>query len=129
VEGGKGNEMESMEWEIQREVLWMTGINYLVDATIEQVEALYPSHGIAATNGYVSKKDLFCRVEFEGSEYTAISGSSENTKGDLLRYKIDTRAGGDTRYGLNKVMKQAFNKFGGLQVKLISRNAMTYRII
>lgn len=101
----------------------------MIDASIKEVAAMYPSWPIAATRGDVSENGLFCRVEFEGSEYTALSGQAENTKGDLLRHKIDTRAGGDTRYGLNKVMKKAFDKHGGLQVKLISRNEMTYRVI
>lgn len=121
--------MKSMEYELQREVLWMTGVNYLIDASIDEVEKLYPSWGIAGTRGNVSKENLFCRVEFEGSTYTALNARAENTKGDLLRYKIDTLAGRDTRKGLRKVMGSAFRKFGGKQVELISRNEMTYQIV
>lgn len=121
--------IKEIEFEDQKNILWMDGMNYFIDASLEEVGKMYPSWPVSATRGDVSKRGLFARVVFEGKEYTALSGRAENTKGDLLSWKINTRAGGDTRSGLNKVMKEAFGKHGGIQVQLVSRNAMTYRII
>lgn len=121
--------IKEIEFKDQKNILWINGINYFIDANIEDVEKIYPSWPVAATRGDVSKRGLFARVEFEGKKYTVLSGRAENTKGDLLSWKINTRAGGDTRYGLNKFMKKAFGKYGGIQVELVSQNAMTYRVL
>lgn len=121
--------MLEMEWELQRKVLWMKGINYLIDAPIEAVSAAFGTKTISATRGYVRSKGLFTRVIFEGKEYTAFSGQAENSKEDLLKFKINTIAGGDTRVALGKFMKEQFDKHGGVRVDLVSVNEMTYKVI
>lgn len=121
------NNIISMEYDLQKKVLWMTGVNYLIDASIEDCAALMP-RSIAATKGHISRKDLFCRVEFDGRSYTALSGRAENTGGDLLRNKINTIAGGETRVRLTTAMGNIYKKYGGSKVRLISRNEMTYRV-
>lgn len=123
------NNIISMEWELQRQVLWLNGLNYLVNGPIPDANAVLPAGGIGATRGYVSKKNLFCQVEFEDGIYTALSGLAENTKGDLLRFKIKTYAGYETANRLRQIMSKLYQERGGIVVELISKNEWTYRIV